>query len=225
MPAETPCSTAGQRPREIEDSSSHNPYGAITTINRRSAYDCGMNNIPERSESHARPGRTARLAARRSLTICAILAVLQVVPGPRSGNPPLDPGSSLNDRIPSSAEPSALLQRACANCHSNQTVWPWYSKLAPASWLIARDVNTARQYMNLSEWPSDPFEAVGLLKSSCAQVSTGNMPPPAYRLMHPEARLSERDVQAFCKWTESAIPSLEARYAQPVRASEVPAER
>lgn len=174
--------------------------------------------MPERSgtglAAGAEPGRVPRLLARSIPALFVLFAVLQFVPGPRRGNPPLRPGAALEENLSANAEASALLHRACANCHSNRTAWPWYSRVAPVSWLVAIDVNTARQSMNLSEWPSDPFEAVALLKTACAQLRVRNMPPLPYRLMHPEARLSEGDVRSFCKWTEAAIPYLEARYLQ-----------
>src|SRR5215471_18492861 len=83
-----------------------------------------------------------------------------------------------------------LMNNACASCHSNETAWPWYAKIAPVSWLTARDVNLGRKAMNFSEWtgPSSrgPAVAIGTLAAACGDLQTGRMPLPPYRLMHPE---------------------------------------
>jgi hypothetical protein len=82
---------------------------------------------------------------------------------------------------------------ACFDCHSNQTVWPWYSNIAPMSWLVQRDVDEGRKHMNFSTWTAGQgFEAAEM-------VSSGQMPPFQYLLAHPEARLSEADKAAFIK--------------------------
>lgn len=82
---------------------------------------------------------------------------------------------------------------ACFDCHSNQTVWPWYSNIAPASWLLQRDVDEGRRHLNFSTW------GAGQGAESAEMVSSGEMPPLRYQLAHPEARLSEADKAAFIK--------------------------
>jgi len=83
---------------------------------------------------------------------------------------------------------------ACFDCHSNQTVWPWYSNIAPASWLIQHDVDEGRQALNYSEW------GIGQGGSESAEaLSDGKMPPLTYILAHPEANLSATDKAAFIK--------------------------
>jgi heme-binding protein len=80
---------------------------------------------------------------------------------------------------------------ACFDCHSNQTVWPWYSNIAPMSWLVQRDVDEGRQHLNFSTW------IAGQGAAAPGKVSSGQMPPFQYLLAHPEARLSEADKAAF----------------------------
>ena len=80
---------------------------------------------------------------------------------------------------------------ACFDCHSNQTVWPWYSNIAPISWLLQHDVDEGRQHLNFSDWTAGQGLDAGLL------VSSGQMPPLRYQLAHPEARMSEADKAAF----------------------------
>lgn len=103
----------------------------------------------------------------------------------------------------------SILKRSCFDCHSNETRWPWYSRLAPASWLIARDVRNGRDQLNFSEW--DEFEPEDLqdFKQSITEVvSDGTMPPWFYLPLHPDASLSEADKAVLDAWyTGSAEPS------------------
>ncbi|MFM1942608.1 MAG: hypothetical protein RI897_1590 [Verrucomicrobiota bacterium] len=80
-----------------------------------------------------------------------------------------------------------LFYRACADCHSNETRWPWYSRVAPLSWLVANHVNEGRLDMNISS--SDEVDVT----EAAHQIRSGSMPPADYRFMHPEARLSETE--------------------------------
>lgn len=83
-----------------------------------------------------------------------------------------------------------LARRACYDCHSNETVWPWYSSVAPASWLIAKDVNEGREHLNFSEWdgPNEGLdEVIGMLE-------TREMPLPQYVVLHPSAALTEPEI-------------------------------
>jgi hypothetical protein len=80
---------------------------------------------------------------------------------------------------------------ACFDCHSNETVWPWYSNIAPMSWLVQRDVDEGRRHLNLSTWPS------GKGSQMAEMLSSGKMPPFQYQLAHPEARLSDADKADF----------------------------
>jgi hypothetical protein len=82
---------------------------------------------------------------------------------------------------------------ACFDCHSNQTVWPWYSNIAPVSWLVQRDVDEGRSHLNFSTWTA------GQGREAAERVSSGDMPPFQYLLAHPEARLSDADKAAFIK--------------------------
>jgi hypothetical protein len=91
--------------------------------------------------------------------------------------------------------------RACADCHSNQTVWPWYSRIAPASWLIERDVKEGRSKFNVSEWG----RAMNRGEDASFEVETGEMPLPPYLLLHPEARLSDAEKAEFMKGLDATF--------------------
>ncbi len=99
-------------------------------------------------------------------------------------------------------ETLAILQRACQNCHSQQTVWPWYSHLAPISWLLARDVQQARLHMNLSRWQDySTDDQLRLLSAIGSAVRNREMPVQRYLLLHPEARLTDAERQQIYRWT------------------------
>ena len=120
------------------------------------------------------------------------------------------------DTIESSLEvPPAvakILTRACRDCHSNQTALPWYASLPPASWLVARDIEQAQAAMNLSAWSAGPGRnpqvGAAILAAACADIRSGRMPLPAYRLMHPKSRLSQADRQIFCAWADRSSGEL-----------------
>ena len=94
------------------------------------------------------------------------------------------------------SEVDLILRRSCFDCHSHETKWPWYSNLPIVSTLIAHDVREAREEMNFSKWGKySRSKQQHLLKESLEEIMEGEMPMPIYLLMHPEARLSEADLQ------------------------------
>ncbi len=89
-----------------------------------------------------------------------------------------------------SSETRELAVRACYDCHSWQTVWPWYSNIAPVSWLVYHDVTEGRQHINFSDW----YRPVPQHVDEFAKVYAKNsMPPASYLLLHPEARLTAQE--------------------------------
>jgi hypothetical protein len=114
-------------------------------------------------------------------------------------NPPVQSGIAGDPAV------QPLLRRACYNCHSNETVWPWYSNVAPASWLVASDVKEARSQLNFSEWEAYGSEGQSYkLADIAGEVRDGKMPPWYYTLAHPEARLSPAERNAIHSWAEAA---------------------
>ena len=87
-----------------------------------------------------------------------------------------------------------LASRACFDCHSHETVWPWYSNIAPVSWLVQHDVDEGRSRLNFSEWGTRRQEEPGEIGEA---ISRGQMPPAKYLLMHPEARLNPAEKQSL----------------------------
>jgi hypothetical protein len=109
-------------------------------------------------------------------------------------------------------EVTAVLDRACRDCHSNDTIWPWYSNVAPISWLVIDHVRSGRRHFNYSEWAAyGPDKERELLQEICEETRDGSMPVGSYTLVHRDARLSEADVLALCTWTETAMADAGTR--------------
>jgi hypothetical protein len=94
-----------------------------------------------------------------------------------------------------------LIHRDCFDCHSNETVWPWYSNVAPVSWLLQRDVNEGRTHLNFTEWHRPPKHA----KDVAEQVKEGETPLWFYLPMHPAARLTDTEKQALIDGAEKSL--------------------
>jgi mono/diheme cytochrome c family protein len=128
--------------------------------------------------------RWSKIAA---VSLLGLLVALQLVPyGHAHDNPPVT-GEPRWD-APRTRE---LFTRACADCHSHETVWPWTAYVAPASWLVQHDVEEGREHFNVSTWDRGPGDA----DEAAEEFEDGEMPPGLYTLMHPSARLApeERD--------------------------------
>lgn len=155
-----------------------------------------------RRRFHPLAGHPLRAAV---LVAGGIALALQFVPVAGYSNPPSAPADSLQTRTAMPPDVAALLDRACADCHSHATRWPWYSRVAPASWVLAGDVERARRKLNFSQWAErqgrKPAVAASTLLAFCAVARTGAMPPPSYRVLHPEAVLSPQELDRLCAWT------------------------
>lgn len=130
------------------------------------------------------------------LTLAALLVVIQLVPyGRDHANPPVTAEPAWD-----SPETRALAVAACFDCHSNETVWPWYSNVAPVSWLVQRDVDEGREKLNFSEW-GRPQEA----DEAGETVREGEMPPRQYLITHPEARLSDVELATLAAGLDRSL--------------------
>jgi mono/diheme cytochrome c family protein len=99
-----------------------------------------------------------------------------------------------------------LADRACFDCHSNETAWPWYAKAAPGSWLVYRDVDRGRKKMNFSEWPQLPPGAGASIAAAAAEkIDQSEMPPIQYRLAHSEARLTDAEKQELIAGLKASL--------------------
>ncbi len=143
-------------------------------------------------------------AKRIGLAVLVLLLASQLVPVSRN-NPSVDLSKTIyaSENVPPAVK--AVLQRSCKNCHSNDTAWPWYSYVAPVSWMIAHDVHQARKAMNFSEWGGYPAKRKEeKLEEICEQLTNGDMPDFKYVLVHRSARITPDERGAVCQWTEDA---------------------
>lgn len=133
-----------------------------------------------------------------TLTVAAVVALGYVHP---FGNPRVEPTKGLGTLLEGAAMPAdakAILVNKCADCHSNETRWPVYARIAPGSWLIERDIIEARKKMDLSSWEQMPADKQEVLTAKIfEEAKSGEMPPLQYRLLHWNAKLSKADVQTL----------------------------
>jgi hypothetical protein len=135
------------------------------------------------------------------LVFIAALVVCQAIRLEKS-----NPQARLDAALDPAIKP--LLKRACYNCHSNETVWPWYSYVAPVSWLVTSDVREGRQHVNFSEWMNYSAEVQGHKKYQIGQeVEQKAMPPWYYSIMHGEARLSTEERDRIKAWASPSSHS------------------
>ncbi len=133
--------------------------------------------------------------------VTGMLAVLQLVPyGRNHTNPPV-----IKEPDWDSPATRALAERACFDCHSYRTRWPAYSHVAPFSWVVQHNVDTARTVLNFSDWT----QTYALIPQAPASVLMREMPPRSYRLMHPEAVLTDAEKIQLAR-------GLEATFGLPV---------
>jgi hypothetical protein len=140
---------------------------------------------------------------RKTTRVLLLCVVLFLVVGqffrPDRTNPPVNPEATFEAVAKPSPEVAAIVERSCYNCHSDTTEWPWYSGIAPVSWLVAHDVKGARARMNFSQWNAlSPEKAKQKLMNACDAVRAGDMPLWDYLMMDRAAKLSELDIKTLC---------------------------
>ena len=139
---------------------------------------------------------------RRIIIIIAVVVVggfllIQLIPyGHNHTNPPV-----VQEPQWDSPQTRDLAVRACFDCHSNQSVWPVYSNIAPISWLVQHDVEEGRQRLNFSEWNRPQREA----RNAGREVQRGEMPDPKYLPLHPQARLTDAEKQALIQGLNNSL--------------------
>ncbi len=134
------------------------------------------------------------------IVVIAVLIGIQFIPVSGT-NPP------VTGEIKAPENVMRVLRNSCYDCHSNESLWPWYSKIAPVSWLVVSDVNEGREYLNFSEWESYSIqEKAEDLEEIWEDVEEGEMPLWYYLPLHPEARLSDKDMETIKNWVHSGGP-------------------
>jgi hypothetical protein len=132
------------------------------------------------------------------IAIILVGVLIQLIPLPgRGSNPPVVAEPKWD-----SPQTAALVKRACYDCHSNQTVWPWYSYVAPVSWLVYRDTMDGRSRLNFSEW-NRPQRGSGEMIEA---IQSGRMPPAVYLPLHPSAQLTSAEKQQLITGLTNTLP-------------------
>jgi mono/diheme cytochrome c family protein len=132
-----------------------------------------------------------------AIGVVAVFGIIQLIPfGHDHNNPPV-----VSEPSWSSPQARALAKDHCFQCHSNETEWPWYSNIAPGSWLIAFDVIEGREHFNFSEWNTHPGELDEMVEA----IQSGEMPPIQYWIAHPKSRLNEQQKQELIQALESSL--------------------
>jgi len=151
---------------------------------------------------------------KKLLKILAVLVVVVFVAiqfrRPSFTNPPLVAGQSIEETIHVPAEVQVVISRSCNDCHSNKTLYPWYSKVSPASWFLAGHISEGRAELNFSEWGTYSIEKKQRkLEEICEMVEKGAMPLPSYLWIHFDAELAPSQRVMLCEWTRSEAAKLD----------------
>jgi hypothetical protein len=147
-----------------------------------------------------------------ALVIGVGAVAMQFIARPDRVNPVEDTRVAMATRLHVPPDVQAILDRSCMDCHSHRTVWPWYSAVAPVSWLVARDVEEGRRHLNFSEWGTYTLKRqAAKLEMISAEVDKGDMPLKNYVMLHANAAVSEADKDRLCEWASATSDSLLGR--------------
>jgi hypothetical protein len=138
-----------------------------------------------------------RRSRRILLVLGGLLALSQLVRFEHA-NPPVESDVATSPAV------KTILKRACYDCHSHETSWPWYADVAPISWLVTHDVNGGRDSLNFSRWDSyDEKRREKKMKETVDEVNEREMPPWYYTILHPHAELSNADRAVLAEWART----------------------
>ena len=166
-------------------------------------------NMPASGSSTRKYLNTRSIAALFALVLIVELAALLVHPfgsvRASSAEKPLMNSANIEEPV------LEIMQRSCQNCHSDRTSWPWYSHLAPVSWLIEKDVHNGRDHWNMSKWDEYSLDQrEDILSRMAPMVRNRKMPLPQYLFLHPEAKLTDADVDVLYRWSRSERKRLKS---------------
>lgn len=138
-----------------------------------------------------------------------IFAAIQFF-GPARTNPSVTASHTIQSQLQIPRNVADVLERACMDCHSHETRWPWYSRAAPVRWWVVDDVNRGRDAINLSEWTTQNPRGLSerALAAMAGQVRRGSMPLASYKALHPRARVSLAEAEAFSRWASGEAERL-----------------
>lgn len=143
-----------------------------------------------------------------AITIFIGFIVIQFIPNELPKNTDdLSKDLIQTERPPDKVE--LVLRKACYDCHSNQSVFPWYSYVAPVSWLVAKDVRIGREELNFSDWADqNKRRRIKIMNEVAEEIEKRKMPLKVYTITHRDAILSDEEIQALTAWTESVTKEI-----------------
>lgn len=134
-----------------------------------------------------------------AIVIVAAFIVIQFF-RPDFTNPPINSAEVL--QTPENV--GAILKRSCSDCHSNETIYPWYSKIQPGAWFLADHIEEGRREMNFSVWETyTPRKKKRKFEEICEQIQAKQMPLPSYLWIHRDAQMSDADIKTLCDWANT----------------------
>lgn len=138
-----------------------------------------------------------------AIGIAVIFVAIQFVRIDKA-NPPIDPSKTIENTMNVPADVQQILARSCNDCHSNKSVYPWYSNVAPVSWWLKDHIDEARRELNVSEWGTyTNKKKEHKLEEICSETRSHAMPLPSYLWVHGDAALTESDINTLCTWTDA----------------------
>lgn len=148
-------------------------------------------------------------AVKKILIVLAVVFIaIQFIPSGMPENIPEDKNSIVSSTLVSGPVLDQI-EKSCFDCHSNQVQFPWYSKLAPSSWLLANHIREGKSHLNFSEWEAySNREKIGLLEEIKDEVGSGKMPLKSYLLIHSDAKLNSEEISALIKWADEATANI-----------------
>jgi hypothetical protein len=146
-----------------------------------------------------------------AIAVALVFVGIQFV-RPQMTNAAVDESRTVGARLRVTPEVNAILARSCNDCHTQQTRFPWYSRVAPISWMLDDHIREGREHLDFSNWAAyDAEEQDLLLQNVCRLSRRGAMPLPSYLYIHRDAKLSEADAKTLCDWTNAERARLEAK--------------
>ena len=122
---------------------------------------------------------------------------------PEPNNTPADPALDMLSLASPPEATAKLIRKACYDCHSTQTDYPWYGRVSPVSWYLNRHIQAGKEELNFSTYGQlNKAEKIGIFADICDVVDAGTMPLPSYLLIHKEARLTGEERAVLCQWSE-----------------------
>lgn len=151
---------------------------------------------------------------KKAIKIAAVVIVLGFITiqffGIDKTNPPVVESETLESAVAVSPDVSLIMGRACNDCHTNKTIYPWYSNVQPSGWFLKDHIDEGREELNFSKFNTfEKKKKIRKLEEVCSEVESGQMPLPSYTWIHRGAILTESEKAAICSWTKTEIAKLE----------------